>query len=211
VDPKQAPVLEVETPWWPEKWRWSKGGVAWGDLPFDPRPELEPRPLRFEEFASWCGRAKFEMIDGKPLIDGRQGTRNVLGMLLRTFGLAEAVTVLHPSAWVTALEQAERQRAGDPALRDRWWSQVRAAARLLHERYAVGRVTVIGDLLRREPLNSWSDVTLVVWDVPKSVSLSDAYEEIYHSNPDVCIADLRKWEHTTRSQREQIEHESMDV
>lgn len=207
----RAPVLEVETPWWPEKWHWSEGGVKWGDVPFDPRPELEPRPLRFEEYASWCGRAKFEMIDGKPLIDGRLGTRNVLGMLLRSFGLIEAVTVLHPRTWVTALEQTERQRASDAAQRDQWWDQVRSAARLLHERYGIGRVTVIGDLRRREPLNVWSDVTLVVWNVPKTVSLSDAYHEIYNSNPDTCIADLRKWEFTTRSQRQEIEHESMDV
>ena len=68
--------------------------------------------------------------------------------------------------------------------------------------------------LRPDPLNAWSDVTLVVWDVPETVSLSEAYDAIYRSSEDTedtCISDLRKWEFTTRSQRQEIEHESMDV
>ncbi len=33
---------------------YAKGGIAWGDVAFDPKPDLEPHRLSFKEFASWA-------------------------------------------------------------------------------------------------------------------------------------------------------------
>lgn len=208
---RDAPVFEVEERPPAGTVRRGGGGVCWGDLPFHPQPGLEPRAIRFAEFISWCGRAKFEMVGGKPLIDGTIGTRNVLGMLLRTFGLAGAVTVMTPSDWVEALEATRRERTRDAGRRERWWREVREVGAFLHDRYRFRRVAVIGDLTREEPLDVWSGVTLVVWDVPEKVSLSRVYDEIYERNRDTCIVDLRRFEFTTRAQKEEIESGAVEI
>jgi Uma2 family endonuclease len=207
----EASVFETEGPVPAPGRRVRRDGVAWGDLRFDPRPGLEPRALRFEEFISWCGRAKFERVEGKPSIGGSLGTRNVLGMLLRTFGLVEAVSVLHPLRWVTALEATEHEQGRDTARRESWWREVREVVAFLRERFGLGRVAVIGDLARGEPLNVWSDVTLVFWDIPAGVNLSTLYHEIHERNPDTCIADVREYERTTRSQKAETAENAIDV
>jgi predicted nucleotidyltransferase len=38
---------------------------------------------------------------------------------------------------------------------------------MLRERFDVKRVAVIGDLVRPEQLHYWSEITLVVWGLPK--------------------------------------------
>jgi hypothetical protein len=68
--------------------------------------------------------------------------------------------------------------------------------------------------VRDEPLSLWSDVTLVFWDVPRDLSLSTVYDEIRKRNPgnrDSCIADLREYEYTTRSQRAELAEHPTDV
>ena len=80
-------------------------GIAWDTIPFSPRVALEPTPMRFAEYASWCGRAKFERYGGGLKIDGSEGTRRVAGMLLMTFGLVEVVKLAHPRTWVTLLDR----------------------------------------------------------------------------------------------------------
>jgi Uma2 family endonuclease len=191
--------------------RWRDGGIAWGDRPFEPRPQLAAERLQFDEFASWCGRAKFEMVHGKPLIDGTLGTRNVLGMLLRTFGLVETVSVLTPATWIDALESAEQSARVDAARRDQWWSEVHRAAAILRERLGFGRIVAIGDLACDRPLNLWSGVTLIVWEQPQGVHASQAYDAIYDRNSDTCIHDLRLYEHATREQRLQVESTGVEV
>jgi hypothetical protein len=77
--------------------------LGWDSLPFAPRVGLGPQPIRFEEFVSWCGRAKFEGYGKGLVIGGSEATRRVFGMLLMTLGLAEVVRLAHPRDWVTFL------------------------------------------------------------------------------------------------------------
>ena len=57
----------------------------WGSLTFMPQLRLEPMSIRFEEYISWCPRAKFEFFKGKPQISYKRGTKQVLGLLLIRF------------------------------------------------------------------------------------------------------------------------------
>ncbi|HSK80574.1 MAG TPA: Uma2 family endonuclease [Thermoanaerobaculia bacterium] len=82
--------------------RSNKDGLRWDSLPFAPRVGLQPVPIRFEEFVSWCPQAKFENIGGL-WIGGSEGSRRCLGMLLMTLGLVEAVKLATPRDWVTFL------------------------------------------------------------------------------------------------------------
>ncbi|MGH8056162.1 MAG: Uma2 family endonuclease [Candidatus Entotheonellia bacterium] len=86
-------------------------GIAWDSIPFAPRVALEPTPIRFAEYASWCGRAKFEWYGGGLKIDGSEGTRRVAGMLLLTFGLVEVVKLAQPRTWVTLLDRGTYRTA----------------------------------------------------------------------------------------------------
>lgn len=138
-----------------ERWTWE-----W--RPYTPPVTLRPVPISFEQFIDWCPESKFELLKGLPHIGGWDGTRKVLGLLLMTFGLEEAVRLLHPREWVAALLEQEAAHRHDAARRDAWWERARQAATLLRERFGVGQVLVLGDLVRPEPLHFWSELTLVV-------------------------------------------------
>jgi hypothetical protein len=181
----------------------SEDEVGWGYLSFQPRPRAEPWPLSFEEYISWCPRAKFERVRGRPLIGGTPGTRNVLGMLLRTFGLADAVTLLHPTRWIAALEEANAARPTDAARKATWWGLARQAASLLREKYRMNRLAVIGDLARSEPLNLWSDITIVAWDLPEAIPY-EAHRDLFELNREPGI-DLIQAEHASPAQRREME------
>jgi hypothetical protein len=189
----------------------AKGGVGWGDLPFDPQPGLTRRPLSFQEYAAWAPEAKFELVDGKPWIGGSRGSRNVLGLLLRTEGLARAVTVLHPRQWVAALLQADEDRHADASRREHWWQVARQAARLLREQCGFGRLVVIGDLVRPEPLNVWSMITLVAHDLPRRHDLWQASGLLYERFRDEPDINLIRYEHATRSEQKAVADEGMDL
>ncbi len=76
-------------------------------VPFAPRIGLEPTPIRFEEFISWCPEAKTILeIDSHRAIK-----RWIVGMLLMTFGLTSATGVLEPQRWVQALSGPLREEA----------------------------------------------------------------------------------------------------
>jgi hypothetical protein len=77
--------------------------LGWDSVPFAPRLALTPQPIRFEEFISWCGRAKFESYGKGLTIGGSEATRRVFAMLVMTFGLVEIVRLAHPRDWVTFL------------------------------------------------------------------------------------------------------------
>lgn|GEM_PF-2442191 len=81
-----------------------KDDLHWDSVPFGPRVGLKPCRIRFEEFGSWCGRAKFESYGGGLKIDGWEATRRIFGMLLMTFGLVDIVKLAHPRDWVLFLE-----------------------------------------------------------------------------------------------------------
>jgi hypothetical protein len=190
---------------------YAKGGVSWGDLPFEPQPKLEPQPTSFEEFAAWAPEAKFERIDGKPWVGGSRGSRNVLGMILRTAGLEEAVKVLHPRLWIAALLKAEKDRAEDSARRRQWWAAARHAAALLREKFGYNRMAVMGDLVRTEPLNIWSSIDLVVFDQADSRKSWDASHFLYERFTDGPDIDLIDPERATRAEQQAIAGEAVEV
>ena len=70
-----------------------RGGYP-ANLPFAPRPTLAPQPITFEPFISWTPEAKFELIDNHLIVGSEQGNRELLGLLLVSFGLAEAYALL---------------------------------------------------------------------------------------------------------------------
>ena len=144
-----------------ETWEWERRPLV---LPIG----LRPTPITFEQYITWCPEAKFELVDGKPQIGGWEGTRNVLGLLLMTFGLEDVVALHHPREWVAALLAQEQDQLNDAGRRDVWWGVARQAAALLRERFGAQRVAVIGDLVRPEPLGFWSELTLVAWGLPKN-------------------------------------------
>ena len=86
-----------------EKYRFGKG-IGYGSIPFQPRLALEPVPITFEEFISWGGEVKFEMIDGQPVFGGGyETTKEWLGLLMMTLGMTETVKYLPKEAWSEVL------------------------------------------------------------------------------------------------------------
>ena len=73
---------------------------------------------------------------------------------------------MSPVEWVTALLETETLNWQDAQRKAVWWDLARQAATLLRSKYGVTRLGVIGDLVKPEPLNFWSEITLVVWDLP---------------------------------------------
>lgn len=139
----------------------SVDGLGWGSLPFEPRPDIEPAAVSFEEFTAWSPEAKFERdVDG-PIIAGREGTRNVLGMLLRNFGLREAVSLLPPAQWVEALARARDARLREAEHREAWWQRARQAAAVLRESCAPERLAVVGALASGKTLDWWDEIELL--------------------------------------------------
>jgi Uma2 family endonuclease len=97
-----------------KKLSWGAGGIRWDEIPFGPRVALEPVAIRFDEYASWCGRAKFERYGDGIKIDGSEGARRVAGMLLMTFGLCEIVRLAHPREWVVCLTPERHEAVVGP-------------------------------------------------------------------------------------------------
>ena len=93
--------------------------------------------------------------------------RTVLGLLLMTFGLEEAVALLHPRVWVAGLLAEEEARRHGAGRKDAWWTAAREAAGVLRSDYGAQRVAVVGGLVREAPLHYWSELTLAVWKMPK--------------------------------------------
>ncbi len=145
-----------------------ENNLGWGYLPFSPTIELEPISISFEQYICWSPEAKFEFWGGKPQIGGSKGVRNLLGMLLMTFGLTSAVKVLPPQVWLDALKQRIKEEQSDSDRRKIWSDIARKAAMILKETYGLVKIGLIGDLVNEKPLNFWSEITLILWDVQKS-------------------------------------------
>jgi hypothetical protein len=190
---------------------YAEGGVSWGDVPFDPQPALGPGRMTFTQFLSWAPEAKFELIDGKPWVGGSRGSRNVLGMILRTEGLAKSVTVLHPSAWVKALVQQAQERETDAARKQQAWQVARRAADFLRERFGYGRVVVIGDLVRPQPLDVWSLIHLVAFDPPKQDNGWETYRLLSEQFPDEERIELTDFKRLSKSEKENVDAEGVEV
>lgn len=177
----------------------------WGSLSFAPQLQLESTPIRFEEYISWCPRAKFEFYNGKLHINSRKGTQHVLGLLLITFGLASAVKVLPPQAWVQALKQRVALEQQDAQRKAEWWQLARRAATILREQFGIQRIAVIGEPATPQPLNYWSEIKLVVWDVERQSSW-DIYKAIspISDEPRIQVIDAER-DYLTVDDREEIE------
>jgi hypothetical protein len=128
-------------------------------------------------------------------------------MLLMTFGLTEVVQLLHPSAWVAALAAEEAAHLRDHERRDAWWGVARQAASLLHKRFGVTRTAVIGDLVASAPLSYWSELTLVVWGLPKDTHDIYTALDALASEPSISV---RRAEDASARQRGAL-NEALDV
>ncbi|MCP4699579.1 MAG: Uma2 family endonuclease [Gammaproteobacteria bacterium] len=167
-------------------------GPGYGSVPFAPRIALEPVPVRFDEFISWCPEAKIEGGEDRLEIGD---TRKYLGLSLMTFGLTETVKLLHPRRWLTALMEVERDESNDAARKAEWWKIVRKAAALLRGKFGPMKLAVTGDLLESTPLNFWSKIMLVGYDLPEQADLEGGrilYEKF--NKPGVYLIRAKHWE-----------------
>lgn len=155
---------------------YDEDGLGWGELPFQPELQLPPTPISFEQYICWSPEAKFEFFEGKPDIGGRTGIRNLIGMLLMTFGLTSSIKVLPPTVWCDALLSRLNREQQDEKLRVEWWQKARSAATVLRASFNPSQIAVIGDLTKPEPLDYWSEITLAVWGLS-----DDKQYEIYTS------------------------------
>lgn len=180
---------------WPEK-RFKKTQTADQECGFNPnsvpttfRVALEPMPISFQEFVSWCPRNKIEYVDDKIHI---LKMREIMGMFLMTLGMVETVKLLPPQQWVAALieAQANELTEADAAKKAEWWEVAKKAATFLREKYGARRLAVAEDLVAPQPLNYWSEITLVVYDLSREKRL-DALGEWYtkYKNPPIYFAD----------------------
>lgn len=185
------------------------GEWEFGTLPFRPAVRLDPAPLQFGEYISWCPRAKFEVIDGKPLIDGTIGTRNVLGMLLRTFGLAEAMTLFSPARWVEARSRFEELIDADADRKAEAVRQARKGATFLRERSGVGRVVLIGDAVSPAPWGPWSFIDVVYFDPVKAHSF-ELYQEMTAAGVDDRV-ELRHVDRLLPAQETELENGGLEL
>jgi Uma2 family endonuclease len=141
-------------------------GVDWGRGRLPLPVALAPVAIAFDDYIYWCPEAKFEFIEGRPYIGGREGIQGLIGMLAMTFGLAEVVKLAHPSDWVRALLEL-RLLASDSTQQANWWNLARQMASVLCDRHDITRIAIAGDLATGAPLNYWSELVLVVWGLPK--------------------------------------------
>lgn len=161
-------------------------------------------PIAFEDYVRWCPEAKFEWLDGKPHIGGWTGTRNVLGLLLKTFGLTESMRLLHPREWVVGLLAEEAAQANDAQQRERWWNEVQRAAELLRARFGAGQLAVIGDLLAPTPLHYWSELTVVSWE------RLEHEPALYRALRDLAVPiDIRELGEALPQQRAAVAHDGL--
>jgi hypothetical protein len=147
--------------------------LTWGSLTFKPQVDLNPVPIQFDQFVSWCPEAKLEGYGGHyPLVGGELGSRNALGLLLMSLGLLETVKLFPPQAWVAALQKMEQQFAQDADCRQQVWNEVSTLVQILHDQHHVQGIGIIGDLLDEEqPWHFWSKILLVIWDAPERLDL----------------------------------------
>lgn len=157
--------------------------LGWGSLPFEPNVALSPYSIEVEQFISWCPETKLE--GGPfPLIGGSEvGTRNVIAMLLMSLGLVDAVRLMPGYEWVRVLRRIERQQQQDCQKRQEWWSCAQAIAHQLQTEYQVGGVGLIGNFLQSDPLNAWSELHLVLWDVPEQSKMPNPRQTLTDAPP----------------------------
>ena len=141
--------------------------------------QLEPEAIAFDDYLYWCPEAKFEFMEGRPWLGGREGTQGLLGLLLKTFGLLEAIKLARPQDWIEALLQAQSEEENQQR-RQVWWKAARQQAQFLRDQFGVTRVAVAGDLGQDAPLDYWSKLILAVWDIPDEQKPYTSVQQVVH-------------------------------
>ena len=164
----------------PRRWHLEeKPGIelSYGTVPFAPVVGLKPQPISVEQFVSWCPETKLEGPPF-PLLGGEEGTRNAIAMILMSLGLVETVKLISGYEWVRALRHIARQQQSDPQQRELWWQHAREIAKQLKTVHGVGGIGIIGALVDPLPLNRWSDVHFIIWDVPETFDTWKFYRSL---------------------------------
>ncbi|WP_031292189.1 Uma2 family endonuclease [Leptolyngbya sp. Heron Island J] len=156
--------------------------LGYGTVPFRPVVDLMPQSISVEQFVSWCPETKLEGPPF-PLLGGETGTRNAIAMALMSLGLVETVKLAAGYEWVRSLRQVARYQQADSQRREIWWQQAREVAVGLEAEHGVGGVGVIGALVEDRPLNRWSQIHLVIWDVPEDFNLWQFWQTLPQELP----------------------------
>ncbi|MGK7887818.1 MAG: Uma2 family endonuclease [Leptolyngbyaceae cyanobacterium] len=164
----------------PRRWRLEREPgieLSYGTEPFVPGVGLEPQPISIEQFVSWCPETKLEGPPF-PLLGGEKGTRNAIALLLMSLGLVETVKLVAGYEWVRVLRSIARQRQFEVQQRDVWWQRTREIATQLKTVHGVGGVGIIGSLVDPTPLHRWSEIHLILWDVPPTFKIWQVYSSL---------------------------------
>lgn len=151
--------------------------LSYGSVPFWPTVGLVPQSISVEQFVSWCPETKLEGPPF-PLVGGETGTRNAIAMSLMSLGLVETVKLVAGYEWVRWLRQASYDQQEDAQRRETWWQQAREIASRLKSEQAIGGIGVIGALVEDAPLDRWSQIQLVVWNVPEGGKLWEFWQTL---------------------------------
>lgn len=179
----EAPRLSPPSP------RYRGQGVEWhdrGDFPI----HLTPAPIAFNDFIYWTPESKFEFVDGRPDIGGREGVRGLMGMALMTFGLLEIVQLFHPRDWLQALSNV-RSLKNTPRKQSADWQLAESIGQFLRDQYSCDRVAISGDLITQGYLTPWSQLVIIAWGLPpfdRKSPYTNPYQALYQMYPNHNIA-----------------------
>lgn len=155
-----------------------KNGIGWDSFAFAPILDLEPFPITFNEFISWTGETKFEFYDGRLSFGTPDGTRNIFGELLMTFGLVEAMKLMPPTFWMKAINERFHQLNQQETIKQEMWQNARQAAKILRDKFNFTEIAVAGDLVNDSPLGLWSKTTLVFPGLKRRPDYFEVYEAL---------------------------------
>ena len=159
-----------------------KHGIGWDSFVFAPILDLEPFPITFNEFISWTGETKFEGSDGRISVGTPDGTRNIFGELLMTFGLVEAVKLMPPTFWMKAINERFHQLNQQETINQAMWQNARQAAQILRDKFNFTEIAVAGDLVNDSPLGLWSKTTLVFPELKRRPDYFEIYQALCDEN-----------------------------
>ena len=140
--------------------------LCYGSLPFMPIAGLSPQPISPEQFISWCPETKLEGGPFPLIGGGEMGTRDAIAMLVMSLGLIETVKLMSGYEWVRVLRRVTQEQQQDAERKTQWQERARDIAQRLVAEHQIGGVGLIGALLNERPLNRWSQIHWVLWDVP---------------------------------------------
>lgn len=92
-------------------------------------------------------------------------------MLMMSVGLVETVKLVSGYEWVRVLRRIDREQQQGAKRKEQWQQHAREIAQRLVTEHQVGGVGLIGSLLRGQTLNRWSQIRLVLWDVPDEFNI----------------------------------------